>query len=249
MKTFLNPGRHGVIASTFRLSSVALAAITLTACVPGTAEIDRTSGWLEASSPKKLEVDRAQYRHIVYFPTDSDAINGNEQDRLIAFLRAVQPGISDSVRVEGHADERAGDLYNLELAGRRMQSVKSFLNDNGIDRLELHASSFGERAPAVDGSGEGAWRQNRRVEIVLERYVVTPPACPDWSRESGLDYANRPHTNHGCAMETNLGLMIADPRDLVRGRTLGPADGVHQADAIVRYREGELPELQEERVN
>ena len=43
--------------------------------------------------------------------------------------------------------------------------------------------------------------------------------------------------------------MIAEPRDLVRGRSLGPADGIHQAEGIVRYREGGQPELQEERVN
>jgi type IV pilus biogenesis protein CpaD/CtpE len=42
--------------------------------------------------------------------------------------------------------------------------------------------------------------------------------------------------------------MIADPRDLVRGREHGPADGVHQADGIIRYRKGQQPELQEERV-
>jgi pilus assembly protein CpaD len=42
--------------------------------------------------------------------------------------------------------------------------------------------------------------------------------------------------------------MVAEPRDLVRGRTLGPADGVHQAEGIVRYREGKVVELQEEKV-
>jgi hypothetical protein len=31
-------------------------------------------------------------------------------------------------------------------------------------------------------------------------------------------------------------------------RTLAPADGVHQAEGIVRYRTGKVVELQEERV-
>lgn len=249
MMTALIKNRQGFRSRVFRLGSLALAAIALTACAPGSAEMDPALGWLEAGSPKALEVDRAQYRHIVYFPTDGDDMGGGEQDRLIAFLRAVQPKDSDDIRVEGHADERATDLYNFDLAGRRMETVKRFLNDNGVDRLGMHASSFGERAPAVAGSGERAWQRNRRVEIVLERYLVTPPACPDWSRKTGVDYANKPHTNFGCATATNLGLMIADPRDLVRGRKLDSADGVHQAEGIVRYREGEQPELQEERVN
>lgn len=249
MKTVLIKARHGVHARAWRLGSAALTAIALVACTPGSTEMNPALGWLEAGSPKKLEVDRAEYRHSVFFSTDREDMGGGEQDRLIAFLRAVEPKGSDSIRVEGHADERATDLYNLDLAARRMQTVKHFLNENGVDHLHLQASSFGERAPADAGNGEHAWQKNRRVDIVLERYLVTPPACPDWSRQSGVDYANKPHTNFGCATETNLGLMIADPRDLVKGRKLGPADGVHQAEGIIRYREGQQPELEEERVN
>lgn len=232
-----------------RLGMVALVTLAMAACAPDGTNPDPTLGWLEASSPKRLEVDRAQYRHTIYFATDRDELRSNEQDRLVAFLRAVQPKDHDSVRVEGHADERASDLYNLDLAARRIDAVKRFLARNGFDEDNIHASAFGEQIPAVAGHNPTAWQRNRRVEIVFERYVVTPPACPDWSRRSGVDYANLPHSNFGCATETNLGLMIANPRDLVRGRTLDPADGVHQAEGIVRYREGDLTELQEERVN
>lgn len=232
-----------------RLGMLTLVTFCLAACAPGGVDVDPARGWLEASSPKQLEVDRAQYRHLVYFATDQDEIQIQERDRLVAFLKAVRPTANDSIRIEGHADERAGDLYNLDLAARRIASVKYFLAEGGLDRSNIHASAFGERIPAAPGNDDDAWRQNRRVEIVLERYMVTPPACPDWSRRSGVDYANQPHSNFGCATETNLGLMIANPRDLVRGRKLGPADGVHQAEGIVRYREGQLTELEEERIN
>lgn len=232
-----------------RIRMLALAMFGLGACAPMDADVNRTMGWLQASSPKELQVDQAQYRHTVYFDTDRDEIRASERDRLFAFLNAVQPTSSDSVRVEGHADERANDLYNLDLAARRNESVSRFLSQHGISAANLHASAFGEHAPAAAGNGPEVWKQNRRVDIVLERYLVTPPACPDWSRRSGIDYANLPHANFGCATQTNLGLMIANPRDLVRGRKVGPADGVQQAEGIVRYREGRLPELQKERVN
>jgi pilus biogenesis lipoprotein CpaD len=231
------------------MACFAIATMTLSACAQGIAELDASNGWLTATSPKKLEVDRAQYRHTIYFPTDRANIVGSEQDRLIAFLDKVRPSATDSIRLEGHADERATDLYNLDLAARRVESVRTYLGKNGFDGLKIRASSLGERAPATIGGGEQAWRKNRRVEIVLERYLVSTPACPDWSRKSGLDYTNQPHSNFGCATETNLGLMIADPRDLLRGRDLSPADGIHQAEGIVRYRQGEQPELEEERVN
>lgn len=220
----------------------------LAACAPADLGPNSNLGWLEAGSPKHLEVDRAEYRHSVYFDTDRAEITGLEQDRLQAFLASVQPNRRDTLRLEGHADERATDLYNIELAARRAESVTNFLHERGFNDLTVTSSAFGEAIPAASGTGPDTWRQNRRVELVLERYLVTLPACPDWSRQSGTDFANQPHSNFGCATQTNLGLMVAEPRDLVRGRPLGPADGVHQAEGIVRYRTGKVIELEEERV-
>jgi pilus assembly protein CpaD len=220
----------------------------LTACASADIGPNPSLGWVQASSPKQLEVDRAEYRHEVYFDTDRADITGVEQDRLLTFLSTIQPGPRDTIRLEGHADERASDLYNLELAGRRAEAVAAFLRHHGYDKLTVTTSSYGEAVPAVPGTGAEAWQQNRRVELLLERYLVTLPACPDWSRESGTDFANLPHSNFGCATQANLGLMVADPRDLVRGRTLGPADGVQEAEGIVRYRTGKVIELQKQKV-
>jgi pilus assembly protein CpaD len=220
----------------------------LSACSSAALQPNASLGWLEASSPKKLEVDRAEYRHSVYFDTDQADITGLEQDRLLTFLATVEPGTRDTIRLEGHADERASDLYNLELAGRRAEAVTAFLRRHGFPDLTVTTSAYGEAIPAAAGTGPEVWRQNRRVELVLERYLVTLPACPDWSRQSGTDFANQPHSNFGCATQSNLGLMVAEPADLVRGRTLGPADGVHEAEGIVRYRTGKVIELQKEKV-
>lgn len=220
--------------------------IALTACAAPPSATNPYLGWLEASSPKNLEVERAQYRHTVHFATDSADLTAMEQERLLTFLRTVAPTKQDTLMVEGHADERATDLYNLELASRRITSVGDFLEANGLGGMPLRASAFGERVPAAEGSDPSAWQRNRRVEIVLERHLVQLPPCPDWSRESGLDYSNLPGSNFGCATQTNLGLMIANPSDLVRGRKLAPASGIHAAESIVRYRSGEVIELQEE---
>jgi pilus biogenesis lipoprotein CpaD len=205
-------------------------------------------GWIEASSPKQLEVDRAEYRHSIYFPTDSSVFPAQERARLLTFLETVQPSGRDSIRLEGHADERASEQYNLELAANRAERVEGFLREAGMGDLNITAVAFGEAVPAVPSTGPAAWSMNRRVELVLERYLVTLPACPDWSRQSGTDFSNLPHSNFGCATETNLGLMVAEPKDLVRGRALAPADGVHQAEGIVRYRTGKVVELEEERI-
>lgn len=226
---------------------LSLLSLGLGACAPSLGP-QKNLGWIEASSPKQLEVDRAEYRHSVYFPTDRSTIPTSERARLLSFLETVRPRGRDSIRLEGHADERASELYNLELAASRNERVEALLREVGLGGLPVTAVAYGEAVPAVPSTGPAAWRLNRRVELILERRLVTLPACPDWSRESGTDFSNQPHSNFGCATQTNLGLMVAEPKDLVRGRTLAPADGVHQAEGVVRYRTGKVVELEEERV-
>ena len=224
-----------------------LLSLVLGACAGGASpNFNPALGWSEVGSPKELEVRPAEYRHEVQFATDSARIDPAERARLRQFLEAVQPGASDSIRIEGHADERASNRYNLELSARRARAVQDLLRREGLREVALHPAAYGEFAPEALGSGPEVWRENRRVEVVIDRHVVVLPPCPDWSVESGTDFSNAPHSNFGCATRTNLGLMIADPRDLERGRALGPADGVREADAIDRYRKGEVKELNEE---
>lgn len=229
-----------------RLGLVSALALTLAACGSTSEGTNPALGWSQMGSPKELEVERAQIRHAVRFATDQATIDSVERDRLRTFLAAIDLEAGDSIRLEGHADERASDLYNLDLAARRSEAVRRFLHAEGLGRVEMHESAYGERAPAASERSQAAWRENRRVEVVVDRHLVVLPPCPDWSRRSGTDFANQPHTNFGCAVQTNLGLMIANPRDLERGRALSPADGTREADAIVRYRTDEVKELQEE---
>ncbi len=231
-----------------RLGVVSALAIGLGACASSIGP-HHQAGWIEAGSPKELEVERARHRHAVYFETDRASIDGFERDRLLAFLDSVDLRPEDTVRLEGHADERASDLYNLDLAARRVESVESFLGEHGVDITHIQRSAYGELNPERTGGTAEDWRANRRVELVVERHVVVLPPCPDWSRQSGTDFANLPHSNHGCAVRTNLGLMVAEPRDLERGRALAPADGVHAAEAVARHRAGKVNELKQETTN
>jgi pilus assembly protein CpaD len=231
-----------------RLGCLTALGLALSACATPAPGTNPYLGWMEASSPKNLEVERAQYRHTIHFATDSAELTAMEQDRLLTFLQTVAPTAQDALLVEGHAEERATDLYNVELASQRITSVSDFMREHGLAGVPLRAAAFGERAPVAPGSDPAAWQQNRRVELVLERHLVRLPPCPDWSRESGMDFENLPGSNFGCATQTNLGLMIDNPGDLARGRNLAPADGIHAAEGVVRYHTGEVIELQDEEV-
>jgi pilus assembly protein CpaD len=67
------------------------------------------------------------------------------------------------------------------------------------------------------------------------RYTVTLPPCPNWSSPPQAEYTNAYRSNWGCADAVNLGLMVAQPSDLISGRTLAPADGMPAAAAVSRY--------------
>jgi pilus assembly protein CpaD len=81
------------------------------------------------------------------------------------------------------------------------------------------------------------------VQLVLHRYQVTLPGCPDWTDKGGITHSNQPTSNWGCANAVNLGLMVADPGDLVRGRDSGLGSGEAQVLGIQRYRKGETKPL------
>ena len=83
------------------------------------------------------------------------------------------------------------------------------------------------------------------VEVIIERYVVIPPACADFSQPIGDANQARTPSNFGCAEITNFGMMVANPRDLVRGRSLGDSDGTVIAAGVERYRKDKIKELLE----
>lgn len=103
-----------------------------------------------------------------YFDFDTAEIKQEARDVLVAHARFLANNPSQNVRIEGHADERGTKEYNLALGERRANAVQRFLIVNGASRGQLETVSYGEEKPAVMGSSESAWAQNRRVELVFE---------------------------------------------------------------------------------
>ena len=85
-------------------------------------------------------------------------------DRQAAWLKKYS---SISVTVEGHCDERGTREYNLALGERRATAVKNYLVAAGIPSSRVHTISYGKERPAVVGSNEAAWAQNRRGVTVV----------------------------------------------------------------------------------
>ncbi len=71
------------------------------------------------------------------------------------------------VDVEGHADERASDAYNLQLTQARVNSVVRSLVARGVKQGRLRSKGYGEYCPADNAHNEEAWEKNRRVEFKI----------------------------------------------------------------------------------
>jgi len=72
-----------------------------------------------------------------------------------------------TVTIEGHCDERGTREYNLALGERRAQAVKNVLVASGISASRMSTISYGKERPAVVGSSEESYAQNRRAVTVV----------------------------------------------------------------------------------
>jgi peptidoglycan-associated lipoprotein len=72
-----------------------------------------------------------------------------------------------TVTIEGHCDERGTREYNLALGERRAQAVKNVLVASGISASRISTISYGKERPAVVGSAEESYAQNRRAVTVV----------------------------------------------------------------------------------
>ncbi len=102
----------------------------------------------------------------IQFETDSARIRAESYpllDQIAAVLEA-NPQLT-LVEIQGHADERGGDAYNIALTRDRAAAVLEGLVQRGTLRSRMRSAGYGERCPAAEGHDEQAWQANRRVEI------------------------------------------------------------------------------------
>ena len=102
----------------------------------------------------------------VFFGFDKSDLTAEARatlDRQAAWLKKYA---NVRVTVEGHCDERGTREYNLALGERRATAAKNYLVAAGIPADRVKTVSYGKERPAVLGSNETAWAQNRRAVTV-----------------------------------------------------------------------------------
>ncbi len=104
----------------------------------------------------------------IYFATDSAEILSKSFPIIEAVAATLigNPQIT-LVEIQGHADERGGDAYNIRLTKARAASVVDALVTRGVSADRLRSGGYGERCPVDPGHGPAAWDKNRRVEFKI----------------------------------------------------------------------------------
>lgn len=105
--------------------------------------------------------------YTIYFGYDLYSIGSSFIKTIKKNAHWIRSNPDVSIVIEGHADERGGNEYNLALSQRRAQSIEKFLSDFGVNKRKLTILSYGEEKPANDEHSEDAWKENRRVEIKI----------------------------------------------------------------------------------
>tara|TARA_Y100001970_G_scaffold205785_1_gene250604 strand:+ start:26 stop:544 length:519 start_codon:yes stop_codon:yes gene_type:complete len=132
--------------------------------VDGGSITETTGSGIVAGSQEDLIVNVGDR---VFFGYDSSDLDSDALELLQDQVAWLKQNSGVSVTIEGHCDERGTREYNLALGEKRAQAVKNYLIGLGISPDRLSTISYGKERPAVVGSNDGAWAQNRRSVTIV----------------------------------------------------------------------------------
>lgn len=136
-------------------------------------------------------VTRSDFALDVAAPDGS--LPASEDARLDSWFRSLQLGYGDSIYVDGPYSDAAREGV-ARVAGRY--------------GLLISAGSPVTQGSIPPGS----------VRVVVSRTRAEVPNCPNWSVPASPNYNNRTMSNAGCAVNSNMAAMVANPEDLLHGR-------------------------------
>ncbi len=143
-------------------------------------------------STKQPVVDRTNYTFDVM--TSPAGLSIPEQQRLNGWFETMDLRYGDRITVDDPTSNPGVTNAVAELASRYGLIVKG-------------------AAPVTAGALAPG-----QARVVITRSFAAVPGCPDWSAKSDMNYSNGMSPNHGCASNSNLAAMVADPQDLLEGR-------------------------------
>ncbi len=114
---------------------------------------------------RRLQARVTETFKTVYFDYDKSALTSEGQSICEGIGALMKEVPSLTVQIQGNADDRGTNEYNLALGDRRAKAVQSYLTTYGIAASRLSTISYGEEKPAAEGQDDAAWSKNRRDDF------------------------------------------------------------------------------------
>lgn len=194
---------------------VGIAALLATACTPSYDMQGNDPYSYYQQNPIANKVETRHQNIEARFTAGKAAIE--HADAVRGALRPVSPEALDNLDVK----LSPADMKNTA----RRDAVLKMLRGLGYSKSKLSVSA-----------SDALPRDAVRMEMTYLEVVL--PNCPDWRTSPVTTYSNTMQGNFKCATETNLGLMVADPHDLVRGSGSVTQDTERNTKVLREYRAG-----------
>jgi len=176
-----------------------------------------SANWQQIPARIVNQVEPITFIHTANFDPGETALSEKESELLLAFLQSS--GVHQGARIETDGPRGGGGYFDPVTAAR-------------VAEIEAGLSAIGLRSEIPSRPTTSLVRPNDAIAVIITRAVVIVPDCS----ASQPQPAMRPAYNFNCSNTAALGMMIAEPLDLKRGRNEGAADGETSARVIELYR-------------
>jgi len=103
----------------------------------------------------------------IQFDLDRAELRPSEANKVSELAAHLKQNPAFRVELEGFADPRGSQTYNMKLATRRVEAVRDALIAAGISKDRILVGAYGELGPKCDQKAEGCFQQERRVEVIV----------------------------------------------------------------------------------
>ena len=114
------------------------------------------------------EMFRQNVRNV-YFDYDKSDIRPDQMGTMQTNSNWFRQNQNVRFTIEGHADERGNQEYNIGLGDRRANTVRQYLVSQGIADARINVVSYGEDRPECSQSTEECWQLNRKAAFTNPR--------------------------------------------------------------------------------
>lgn len=124
---------------------------------------------IEAEEEAKADAIKAFQAEDIHFDLDRYDIKEGDREILNSLAGWLQDNKDIKIEIEGHADERGNDEYNLVLGDRRAHSVTQYLMMLGVNTDRINTVTYGEEKPLCTKDNEDCWWKNRRAHFSIQQ--------------------------------------------------------------------------------